>query len=234
MDRSCESKRMVQVAHGRSMNATVADDAGSGGRAENEPSRTKFNKKYYDDNNDHSCPFILVDGNRYYADRFYLLTPNGDEACATATPPPLCTCTCGAQQPPPTLDRARLIQSLDLDAVILGTYTVSPSYVMNLFDNIPTLVLHGHKGLESRLATHSNHNRTTNSSMLGLQHPHIINKPDFVLSSAIIKDEEVPPEEECFDQQSPNDEQTTIRTLPSTLYMTRILTTWLPDRKSVV
>ncbi|KAI2510685.1 hypothetical protein MHU86_3796 [Fragilaria crotonensis] len=175
-------------------------------------------------NKNYKCPFIQVDGNRYYADRFYLLKPNGDEPCNAETHSSH-SCTCGAQQPPPTLDRARLIQSLDLKAAILGTYTVSPAYVMNLFENIPTLVLHGHKGLESKLST---------TSIQNSQRPDVIHKPDPVLSSGSrsVKKEEVPPEEAWFDLHSQVEDKMAVRTLPPTLHMTRILTTWLPPRLS--
>mmetsp|Transcript_2522 Transcript_2522/g.4023 ORF Transcript_2522/g.4023 Transcript_2522/m.4023 type:complete len:213 (-) Transcript_2522:2348-2986(-) len=55
--------------------------------------------------------------------------------------------------PPPTLDRKRLIQSLSLKAAIVATFTVSPLYLNDIFgeNDIPTLVLHGHKGLHNRM-----------------------------------------------------------------------------------
>ena len=229
MDRSWESNQRVVpvVAQDRSRNVTVTG-VSTGDRAGSVKTyqSTKIHK------NDNKFPFIQVDGNRYYADRFYLLAPTGDEtsASASATPP---SCTCGAQQAPPTLDRARLIQSLDLKAAILGTYTVSPSHVIRLFEDIPTLVLHGHKGLESRLETVSNHNSAASST---LQRSDVTRKPasgSVLSSSAIVKQEEDPPEEAWFaDQQSLVQEQMAGCTLPPTLYMTRILTTWLPPRVS--
>ena len=96
-----------------------------------------------------NVPSITVDGNVYLSDRFYLLRPQ-DEPLA----PQHESCKCGTHGPPPLLDKGRLIASLDLRAAILGTYTVDINFVRQelptLFGGVPTLVLHGHKGLKQR------------------------------------------------------------------------------------
>jgi hypothetical protein len=204
-------------------------------------------------------PFIEFDGNRFYADRFYLLTCQGNEAPlqknAHAHPlsslPSLSSsssssCVCGAQQPPPTLDRTRFIQSLDLKAAILGTYTVSPSHVMQLFDHVPTLILHGHKGIEKRvqvLGSHTiKHNHNDNHTVSEHHSPTKKHKRNpnhggngavelpIVTSTMKIKQEEEPPEEAFFKLESHDDDEPIV--VPSTMHMTRILTTWIPPHNA--
>ena len=121
-------------------------------------------------------PHVTVDGTKYYSDRFYLCRPSGlaenndandDDDDANGGKK---RCTCGHHNPPPLLDRSRLIHNLvrgadgggGLAAAILGTYTFDPYWMTHelpdLFPTpgskraeaecaIPTLVLHGHKGL---------------------------------------------------------------------------------------
>ena len=123
-------------------------------------------------------PHVTVDGTKYYSDRFYLCRPsglvddgdgNGNGECAVNSGGTK-SCTCGHHNPPPLLDRSRLIHNLvrgadgggGLAAAILGTYTFDPYWMTHelpdLFPTpgstrgkadcaIPTLVLHGHKGL---------------------------------------------------------------------------------------
>ena len=117
-------------------------------------------------------PHVTVDGTKYYSDRFYLCRPSGlvdDSSLGGASKPPA-TCTCGHDSPPPLIDRSRLVRSLvrgadgggGLAAAMLGTYTFDPYWMAHelpdLFPTpaveaagcrpaIPTLVLHGHKGL---------------------------------------------------------------------------------------
>jgi Tyrosyl-DNA phosphodiesterase len=100
------------------------------------------------ENNPPPVPYILIDGTKFYSDRFYLhksVWDQSDEGQEQSTP-----CTCGAKQPPPLLDRERLVSSLDLQAAIFGTYTLDTKYFRrafaSLFDQrIPTLILQGRK-----------------------------------------------------------------------------------------
>lgn len=116
-------------------------------------------------------PHVTVDGTKYYSDRFYLCRPSGlvDDDLGAASKPPT-ACTCGHDSPPPLIDRSRLVHNLvrgadgggGLVAALLGTYTFDPYWMAHelpdLFPTaaeaaadcrpaIPTLVLHGHKGL---------------------------------------------------------------------------------------
>lgn len=93
----------------------------------------------------YSVPFVeLPDGTRYYSDRFYLNSIDGEPT----KQPREKTCVCGANNPPPLFDRKALIQSLDLKAVIMATYNLQPSYLLSAYPslfqkgrNIPTLVM---------------------------------------------------------------------------------------------
>ena len=109
----------------------------------------------------------LDDGTIYKSDRFYLHAAQGDEditnpndsknhngnslriSDSTTSP-----CTCGARRPPPLFDREKLLQSLELEAAILGTFTVDLKWMSSAFPQlvgrqatVPTLILHGQKGL---------------------------------------------------------------------------------------
>lgn len=118
---------------------------------------------------------ITIDKQTFYADRFYLNAPTGlpyFHKCQTSPPPPRQTnlqqeeeCQCKCQQPPPLFDRNKLIQSLDLKAVIIGTYTLHSNYLLNelpqLFaadcssSHIPTLVMHGVKNFTAASSSSS-------------------------------------------------------------------------------
>ena len=112
----------------------------------------------------------LVDGNSticYKSDRFYLHTgydepivsnsypSNKDGGClSTAKVSSTSSCTCGANKPPPLFDRQKLVNSLNLEAAIFGTFNVDLNWMIESFPNllgpsssIPTLILHGQKGL---------------------------------------------------------------------------------------
>jgi hypothetical protein len=102
-----------------------------------------------------AAPSVTVDGIRYWSDRFYLNHVESDP------PPSSGGCTCGAKQPPPLLSRERLVQSLDVKAAILGTFTLDPNWLVESFPQlvgpnatVPTLILHGSKKFnkERRLA----------------------------------------------------------------------------------
>mmetsp|Transcript_17221 Transcript_17221/g.19932 ORF Transcript_17221/g.19932 Transcript_17221/m.19932 type:complete len:867 (+) Transcript_17221:123-2723(+) len=129
-------------------------------------------------------PHVMVDGIKFYSDRFYLNAPVGlpkyDDAFHEKNQH-MCEKCQGQNSPPPLFDRSRLIKSLDLKAAIVATYTMNPDWISHemptlfppwkgdnsnqggrgdtLFKNyncdknqsdcVPTLILHGHKGLEA-------------------------------------------------------------------------------------
>jgi hypothetical protein len=109
---------------------------------------------------------IQVDGVVFKSDRFYLNRSVDD-------PPVMLPsgCSCGARSPPPLLDVKRLVASLDLKAAILATYTLDLKYMqrelLSLFapqSVVPTLVLHGHKGLSERMKRAAKKKTATNSN----------------------------------------------------------------------
>ena len=143
-----------------------------------------------------NIPFVSPDGGqtRYYADRFYLDAPTGlleyqlaqkdAKSCSSAAPQTKYCNGCGerisktlADAPPQILfNRAEFINSLDLSAAIIGTYSVPDFDFLsdefpklfprktdsdgcknkkkrkrsirndNKIDHVPTLVLHGQRG----------------------------------------------------------------------------------------
>ena len=113
-------------------------------------------------------PHVMIDGVRYDSDRFYLHKTDyksyekqkqkGSEK-AVATKPAVsgATCMCGAHQPPPLFDRQALVASLDLQCVILSTYTLDKRWLAQAFPSlmgpgaiVPTLVLHGRQDPRDR------------------------------------------------------------------------------------
>lgn len=102
------------------------------------------------------APSVKVDGIKYFSDRFYLNWVDGDAISmgpskhSTTRPTP--DCICGSQNPPPLFSRERLLNSLDLKAAILGTFTLDLEWVEEVFpqlvgskSTIPTFILHGDK-----------------------------------------------------------------------------------------
>jgi hypothetical protein len=84
---------------------------------------------------------------RFWSDRFYLNATREEEANVRATSP----CHCGSDMPPPLFPRQRFLQSLSLQAAILGTFGWSPTHLAESFpellEKVPTLLLHGKKGM---------------------------------------------------------------------------------------
>jgi len=199
-------------------------------------------------------PSITVGRTSYLSDRFYLLRPLGDLNVQHGGS----SCTCGALNPPPLLDKNQFIASLDLRAAILGTYTLDLSFVRRelptLFGGVPTLVLHGHKGLKERvaeaarkgnkkhalaskfnkvsqkrvkLATETNALDSLESSDEdGSQH---LDEQEAANTVLIKQDDESPPEEGWLNSDETlleNDELPS--SLPHNFHMTQVLPTWLP------
>ncbi len=82
--------------------------------------------------NTYACPYVEIEGVKFYSDRFYLNAPTGlpyynhdedyDKMC---TEHKARKSHAKKEVPPaPLFDRARFIQGLDLEAAIVGTYTI--------------------------------------------------------------------------------------------------------------
>lgn len=96
------------------------------------------------------APSVTVDGTRYWSDRFYLNHVDGDPLPSSNNSGG--GCTCGAKQAPPLMSRERLVQSLDVKAAILGTFTLDTAWLVEAFPQlvgpkatVPTLIIHGAK-----------------------------------------------------------------------------------------
>jgi hypothetical protein len=98
-----------------------------------------------------AVPSVEVQGVVYKSDRFYLHSLE-DET------PELPTCSCGSKEAPPLFPREAFLKSLDLKAAIFGTYTLNLDWMARTVphlvgpsSSVPTLILHGQKGLMKRL-----------------------------------------------------------------------------------
>eukprot|EP00980_Cylindrotheca_fusiformis_P029815 scaffold23891_cov132-Cylindrotheca_fusiformis.AAC.10 len=104
-------------------------------------------------------PEVTVDGISYKSDRFYLNVAAGETYKHDFT-----KCHCGSKRcnPPPLFDREKLLDELlgksQLEAVIMATFSFGLSWMNQRFPDlvgpkasIPTLILHGTKGLSNRL-----------------------------------------------------------------------------------
>eukprot|EP00978_Attheya_sp_CCMP212_P014711 scaffold37608_cov44-Attheya_sp.AAC.2 len=85
----------------------------------------------------------LPNGTTYLSDRFYL---NAHESSSSSR----------GTSSVVLFDRAQLVASLDLVAAVIGTYTLNPEAISRELPTlvsshavVPTLVLHGHKGLSA-------------------------------------------------------------------------------------
>lgn len=106
--------------------------------------------------------YVEVGGTKFFSDRFYLnraASDGSDTSSLASSAYSLYNkdCSCGARKPPPLFDRAKLVSSLDLEACILATYVVDLRYLAKDFptlcgpnSTVPTLLLHGHKGLPKK------------------------------------------------------------------------------------
>lgn len=95
-----------------------------------------------------AVPSVQLDGIAYKSDRFYLHAVDEDDRLLGSQ-----ECACGSRQAPPLFHRERLVNSLQLQAAILGTYTVDLEWMAQTFpqlvgptSSVPTLILHGQKG----------------------------------------------------------------------------------------
>lgn len=110
-----------------------------------------------------SVPYVSIDGVKFFADRFYLNAPTGLDgfhAASSSTQKRLGECAC--QETPPLFDIVKLVESLDLEAAIVSTYSMDlewmhtampklfPQVGKRTLKSVPTLVLHGDKGLKLR------------------------------------------------------------------------------------
>eukprot|EP00540_Astrosyne_radiata_P017940 CAMPEP_0116865606 /NCGR_PEP_ID=MMETSP0418-20121206/25543_1 /TAXON_ID=1158023 /ORGANISM="Astrosyne radiata, Strain 13vi08-1A" /LENGTH=345 /DNA_ID=CAMNT_0004501101 /DNA_START=157 /DNA_END=1191 /DNA_ORIENTATION=+ len=177
---------------------------------------------------------VRVDGIPYRSDRFYLLwcaAESGDEE------PRRGKCECGARQSPPLLDRSRLVESLQLRAAVLVTYTFGPKWTQREFPSlfgegarVPTLVLHGHKGLsqdQSDEASNDGRKRMTAQTSV-LIHSEDEEEDTNVKNVSVKMEDEEPPEEGWRTKRGEYEEDEGDVTLPSSVHITRVLPTWLP------
>jgi hypothetical protein len=95
-----------------------------------------------------AVPSVQLDSVIYKSDRFYLHAVDDDDRLLG-----LQECTCGSRQAPPLFHRERFVNSLQLEAAILGTYTIDVDWMARTFpqlvgptSSVPTLILHGQKG----------------------------------------------------------------------------------------
>jgi hypothetical protein len=189
------------------------------------------------DSNHQTCtniPCIEIEGIPFYSDRFYLhrtIYDDDDDDDARGPFPHRRNnnnkCHCGVKHPLPLFDRAALIQSLNLKAVIWSTYTMEPeawaSEYPTLFGpdaTIPTLVMHGKKGW-----TWNEHTQQQQQQ----QQQQSVDDED-----SIIEEEDVRRDDESIATQPPDP---TIRnhpnkhnyhTFPETVHFSEITTSWIP------
>ena len=132
-----------------------------------------------------AVPSVIVDGTVYKSDRFYLHALLGEEENLQQQPQQQQPqqqqqqhqCHCGSQQPPPLFHREKFVHSLDLKAAILGTYTIDLEYMMDQFPSlvgpnstVPTLILHGHRGLMNQINQQNEWKTTTTTSVIQQEH----------------------------------------------------------------
>ena len=187
-------------------------------------------------------PFVEVDGINYYSDRFYLHrtivdppVPESNVASRARTDSAHSAyCSCKV---PPLLDRVSLIHSLDLKAVICATFTLDLAWMSTTFPqlcgpkaNIPTLILHGQKGLATRIEEQkkaANHQDCDSSS----------DEEDFDVTcekanapiAATGKEDNSPPEEGWGNALQQPEFQ--YDSLGPSFHLTQILPRWLPRSK---
>ncbi|OEU17809.1 hypothetical protein FRACYDRAFT_238235 [Fragilariopsis cylindrus CCMP1102] len=146
-----------------------------------------------------SVPYIDACGKRFWSDRFYLnaessppkskksesklaslTSPTTDTNKVASTSSPdntpsnnnnnLC-CDCGSLQAPPMFPRVEFVKSLDLKAVVMGTFGINCEWFYHTFPKfgrrkkdsadddddtdeeciVPTMIFHGQRGLENNL-----------------------------------------------------------------------------------
>ncbi|KAG7373597.1 tyrosyl-DNA phosphodiesterase [Nitzschia inconspicua] len=145
---------------------------------ETDTDRNKVSQNNDNTNNSRSSHYSRVV--RYWSDRFYLTTTSAEEktewsttikndassSTSTSTSSSNSSCSCGHTSPPPLFPRERFVKSLDIRAAILGTYVWNPIWFATTFpdlvNSIPTLVLHGRRGLLFRRNDDENNNTNTN------------------------------------------------------------------------
>ena len=176
-------------------------------------------------------PYIDVDGIKYYSDRFYLHRTASDppvskSGTTSSSSAHSAYCSCKV---PPLLDRVKLINSLDLKAVICATYTLDLAWMATAFPefgaSVPTLILHGQKGLTNKMEEQRKvkHQECDSSS----------DEEDFddceiAAKTATGSDENNPPEEGLGNAPQPEFQYDTLGPL---LHLTQVLPRWLPRSK---
>ena len=181
-------------------------------------------------------PFVQVEGIKYYSDRFYLHRTASDPPVSNITSNTSSSssahsayCSCKV---PPLLDRVKLINSLDLKAVICATYTLDLAWMATAFPqlcgpeaSVPTLILHGQKGLSNKMEEQrraKNQECDSSSDEEDNDDCKITNK------TAAESDQNNPPEEAMGNVPQPEFQYDTLGPL---LHVTQVLPRWLPRSK---
>lgn len=217
-----------------------------------------------------SAPFVSVDGIRFFSDRFYLSAPTGLAGYKPFEESSIESDRCSCQDPPPLIDIVKLVNSLDLEAVVIATYSIDLNWMQtslpklftmlgtNSSSNVPTLVLHGSKGFHKstkgiqveRNESNAESEKDSDVSILHMNnfyldklrndqsHQSILHEKIDVIEindssddDAEIKSEMNTGKLEFLDENvNPNDD---INSLSEILYMTEVLSTYVPAISSV-
>ena len=168
-----------------------------------------------------AVPSVTLGDITYKSDRFYLHAVEGDSFPLSAA---AASCTCGSQQPPPIFYRERFVNSLQLKAAIIGTYTVDLKWASQAFpqlvgptSSVPTLILHGQKGRKGDFAGNATRNTNGNSSDSS--------QPDKISSAS-------PMTPNLMEGNSDLPENVSFQ-FGNNLHLTQILTAWLPQNNEV-
>jgi len=189
------------------------------------PSTSEINKhsnSSWDDSSTATAPFITIDGVPFFSDRFYLTASEYDFTDLKAKSV-LCP-SCGSKSSEqeewdphfPLFHASRLVASLDLQAAILGTFSLDTEWFLEKFPSlvrIPTLVLYGQRGMDTKPDDKPNwhDNDNDDSSVDSLASEEVFTQPEETLAYA---------------KAMANMEWGDFP--PCTLHFTKVVTKWVP------